>query len=854
MPFVLATQVGPYELGTLLGAGGMGEVYRARDTRLDREVALKVLPESFAGDAARLERFHQEARMLAALNHPNVVAIYDVGTFEGKPYIVSELLNGKTLRERLNEGPLSVRKAIEYATEIAQGLAAAHEKDVVHRDLKPENIFVTADGHIKILDFGLARVRPVVARSANPLSATTVADTQPGVVMGTVGYMSPEQVKGKTVDFRSDIFSFGSVFYEMVTGKRAFHRNSGVETMNAILNDEPVDVIDVRPSIPPAVDRILRHCLEKEPQHRFQSSRDLAFDLATLSSVSDSSTRRTTSAVSRSLRKILLASGVTVLLIAATAFLLWPEKPVRYEQLTFRRGYVYAARFTPGGQGVAYSAAWSGDPSEIFSANLENNESRPLGLRDAELLGISQRGELAVLLRPQIDMSGFLRRGTLGVVNMSGGTAPREIVENVEGADWSPDGNSLVVLRTDSGNEYWIEYPVGKVIYRSPLPAWLTDVRISRSGNSIAAVEHPARNDDRGRVIVLDLQGGVTFQGPLWNGVFGLTWKSERELIVSAIPNNRQERRQLVVLNLNGRVHFLQDLPAEVTVHDLDREGRMLFTVNQRNIVIREQTSTGISRDLSWLDRSILDVLTPDGSTILFHEGGQGGGGLGSTYLRSTDGSPAVKLCDGYGIDLSPDRKWALVFLPTVPVQLRLVPTGPGSVQPVSLPSIEQPAALGFTRDGKGIIWSGLNAQKERRNFFTGMRGENPQWSSAPGTFLVAATNGQYDIRATPNGVVLWNYQSHSGQPLPYSVQDGFPLAVTDDGKFMDWGRFDRRRLIVSRVDLQTGATKVTMEVSSEDLSGIVGLRRVISTRDREMFVYSYTRHLSQLFLSSPGR
>src|ERR1017187_2023653 len=288
MPLTPGTILGQYEIRSPLGAGGMGEVYRAHDTRLDREVAIKVLPESLTSDSVRLRRFEQEARAAAALNHPNILAVYQMATHEGASYMVSELLDGERLRERLRHGPIPLRKAIDYAVQIAHGLAAAHDKGIVHRDLKPDNLFVTKDGRVKILDFGLAKlVQPRDASGAEAtlagVEATIAQGTEPGMVMGTVGYMSPEQVRGKVADHRSDIFAFGTILYEMVTGKQTFRKPTSAETMSAILNEDPPSISQVTSTSPPGLQRVLHRCLEKSPEQRFQSAADLAFALEALS-------------------------------------------------------------------------------------------------------------------------------------------------------------------------------------------------------------------------------------------------------------------------------------------------------------------------------------------------------------------------------------------------------------------------------------------------------------------------------------------------------------------------------------------------------------------------------------------
>ena len=385
MALEAAARRGPYEILAPIGSGGMGEVYRARDTRLGRDVAVKVLPAAVAADPERLRRFEQEARAAGQLNHPNILVLLDVGDHQGVHYVVSELLEGETLRERLGAEPLPVRKALDYALQVARGLAAAHDRHIVHRDIKPENLFVTRDGLVKILDFGLAK-RAMSAPPATPPSAaaaTTIHVTEPGMVLGTVGYMSPEQVRGEAVDARSDIFSFGAVLYEMLTGRRAFQGASAVETMHAVLKDDPPDVSTGGRDIPPGLERVVRHCLEKRAEERFQSARDLAFALEALSApslpglpaVGARSTRRPWRAVA------------FMTLLAAVAGIPWisgrlrgEPPPASYRQVTFRRGAVQSARFAPAGDTVLYSGRFEAAPRAVYSPRLDTGESRSVGL------------------------------------------------------------------------------------------------------------------------------------------------------------------------------------------------------------------------------------------------------------------------------------------------------------------------------------------------------------------------------------------------------------------------------------------------------------------------------------------
>jgi len=364
--------VGHYRVLEKIGAGGMGEVFRAHDERLGRDVALKFVRSSSSRNPDHLRRFEQEARAAAALNHPNIVAVYDVGVDDGVPYIVSELLEGTTLRQRLTQGPLPLRQAIDYALQIVQGLIAGHERRIVHRDLKPENLFITRDGRVKILDFGVAKLQPL--ESERPIENLTTV-TKSGSVVGTVAYMSPEQLRAKPVDHRSDIFSVGAILYEMLTGRRAFRGDTEVDTMSAVLREEPPELSLEQARIPEAVRSGVRHCLEKEPEKRFQSARDLAFALETLSGTS---TPAASPALASRARIAKALPWALVGALAATSILLLalmklrPESPaLTYRRVTFEHGTVYSGRFAPDGQSVVYSAAWNGKPLQRIAPTLK---------------------------------------------------------------------------------------------------------------------------------------------------------------------------------------------------------------------------------------------------------------------------------------------------------------------------------------------------------------------------------------------------------------------------------------------------------------------------------------------------
>ncbi len=398
------TRLGSYEVIAPLGAGGMGEVYRARDPRLSREVALKVLPESVAGDSDRLARFEQEARAASALNHPNIVTIYEIGQSDGTPFIAMELVDGKTLRELTVAGALPFRRIVSIAAQAAEGLAKAHGSGIVHRDLKPENLMVSRDGYVKILDFGLSKLVAPDSGGVSAMPTLARPETHPGTVLGTVAYMSPEQASGESVDFRSDQFSLGSILYEAACGEKAFSRRTAAETMSAIIREEPEPLARARPEIPPPLRWIIERCLAKDPEERYASTRDLARDLAGVRDhISEVTSGAETPAVAapRGKRRLLpiLAGAGLLLLGALTHALLAPGSVGKsaapsFRRLTFRHGSLQNARFAPDGRTILYGATWEGEPARLYQARPESPESRPFdfGADRADILAISSFG------------------------------------------------------------------------------------------------------------------------------------------------------------------------------------------------------------------------------------------------------------------------------------------------------------------------------------------------------------------------------------------------------------------------------------------------------------------------------
>ncbi len=772
----------------------MGEVYRAKDPRLGRDVAIKVLPASFSADPDRLRRFEQEARAAGVLNHPNITAVYDIGTHEGAPYVVSELLEGETLRSALSGGKLSQRKAIDYALQIAHGLAAAHEKGIVHRDLKPENLFVIKDGRVKILDFGLAKLTHTEAGPEVTSLPTATGGTEPGVVLGTLGYMSPEQVKGKPADARSDIFSFGAILYEMLSGQRAFRGDSAAETMSAILREEPPDLSVTDQSVSSGLERIVRHCIEKNPEQRFHSAHDVAFALEALSGVS---TPAGTAAVMGHERQRKWKLGAAVLALCVGVGLVSffagrgtgparGPRDVTVKLLTFRSLPIFRALFAPDGRMIVFSAAPEGNRPELFTLAPEYPEPRPLGVPDAQLLSVSSKGELALLTHARY-IHQRLFTGTLARMPLGGG-APREVLEGVREADWSPDGENLAIIREVDGKDR-LEYPIGKVLYATG--GYLSDLRFSPAGDRIAFLEHPYRWDDRGGVAVVDLTGKKAGLAEGYWGEEGLAWSPDgKEVLFSAgVGYSNFDVR---AVTLTGRNRVALPSSGGLTIFDISREGRWLAArqdIKFRLMAMAPGANT--ERDLSWLDASFAVALSADGRSLLFTEYS---GAFGNNYavcLRKTDGSPVVRLGEGWAGDLSPDGRWALAVVPTSPDRLMLYPTGPGEPRRLESGDIREYSSARWFPDGRRILVCGAEPKHASRCYVQDVSGGKPRAVTAEGTkngivspdgtlLLVQGSRDEYQL-----------YPSAGGEPRPVSslAPDDIVARWTADGNGFLAGR-----------------------------------------------------------------
>jgi len=859
MTLASGTKLGPYEIGAQLGAGGMGEVYRARDPRLGREVAVKVLPASFATDADRLKRFEQEARAAGVLNHPNITAVHDFGTNpgDGSPYIVTELLEGETMRARMSTGPIPVRKALDWAVQLAKGLAAAHEKGIVHRDLKPENIFLTQDGRVKILDFGLAKLKVEKDEGGQTDLRTISGATEPGVVLGTMGYMAPEQVRGKPADRRSDIFAFGTILYEMLAGQRAFRGDTAADTITAILTKEPPDLSATNKEVHPGLDRIVRHCLEKNPEERFDSARDVAFDLEALSGLSSPTlaTGARVLPIERKKRPWAIAALAAVLgAVIAGPFVYSAGKkagfvqPPAFKQITFSRGEVGSALFAPDGQTIVYSAGWEGKPFEVFVNRPESPESRPFGLGAAEVLAISKQGEMAVSLNRRTQHP-FVRTGRLARISIAGG-APRDILDEVQFADWSPDGQTMAIVR-DVGIKNRLEYPIGKTLFETT--GWVGQIRVSPAGDLVAFVDHPFQNDDGGRVSVVDRAGKKRELTPVYATVQGLVWTADGKEIWYTAAEGGFNRAVHAVPSGGGASRLVGRVPGISTIHDISKDGRVLMTNESARLgILARGPGDEKERELSWLDYSLVTDISSDGQKILITESGEGGGPGYSAYLRKIDGSPAVRLGPGSTEAFSPDGTWAISITNTEKPQIVLLPTSVGEPRALTYEGVD-PLAADFLPDGKQIVFTASQAGQGTRLYLRGVDGSKSRAVSPEGYSIFRGTitpDGKgIVVRGPDRRIYLYPIAGGEPQALAGLTDKLRPVRFTADGKYLYLQEEQTVPLRVDRYEMATGRADLWKELMVADAAGLNSISRFVVTPDGKTYAYSYLRVLSYLQL-----
>jgi Tol biopolymer transport system component/predicted Ser/Thr protein kinase len=850
MTLASGKKLGSYEIAAPLGAGGMGEVYRAKDAKLGREAAIKILPEALASDPDRRLRFEQEARSASALNHPNILTIYDIGEADGSLYIAMELVEGKTLRELLASGePLPTRKLLDVAVQTAEGLAKAHDAGIVHRDLKPENLMVSKDGYVKILDFGLAKLTEPVSQGQSIAPTAIAAPTEPGTVMGTAGYMSPEQASGQSVDYRSDQFTLGAIVYEMATGKKAFQRKTGAETLVAIIREEPEPLGQLAPKAPAPVRWIVERLLAKDPEERYASTRDLARDLKSLR---DHLTETSVSGALQPAEPVkprrrgwpLLAAaalllGVGLGLLARSALGGKPAPPTQFERLTYQSGTIQGARFAPDGQTIVYGAAWDGAPLEVFSTRPGSAEFRLLGLPGAAVLAVSSEGEIAVSLHRHY-LLGYQATGTLARVTLAGG-APREILEGVQDADWSPDGKQLAVSRV-VGNQSRLEYPVGKVLFQSS--GWVGALRVSPDGRHLAFFDHSQRGNNDGNLVILDSTGKERARGPFVKAAMALAWSpSGDEVWYGGIS----------AMSLEGRVRQVWT-STRAAITDIAKDGRVLFAeATGRRELLGFPASDAAPRNLTVLNWSFPTDVSRE--TVLLNEQQVDPPAI---YVRKLDGSPAVRIGDGAAYGLSPDGKWALATKLPDRRPIILIPTGPG--EPKTLDIGDLTCMWGnFFPDGKRILILGNEPGRAPRLYVQALGGagaaaSKPRPITPEGVTIAAqalSPDGQSIVARGPDGqIAIYPVEPGQPRPVPGLQPEDLPIRFTPDGRSLFVNRLSSPPGIIEIVDIATGRRTTWKEFVPPDPAGVELVGPAMIAQDAKSYVYSYRRELDELYLA----
>jgi len=853
------SRIGQYEILGLLGVGGMGEVYRARDLRLGRDVALKTLPAAVVADPDRLARFEREARLLATINHPNVATIHGFESDHGVSALVMEVVEGETLEDRLRRAPpnkgLALRAVQHIAGQIAAALDAAHEKGIVHRDLKPANIKLTADDSVKVLDFGLAKpLEREPGAGAQTHRGTTM--TEVGLVLGTAAYMSPEQARGQPVDRRTDIWAFGCILYEMLTGRSAFAGDTHSDTIAAVLRAD-VDFAALPSNVPSALRKLVARCLERNPKARL---RDIADARLYLEDAAHAPSSQQPAARGELTRRGALAGGAALALVGAVVgggTTLWSARGAAtaaepsYQRLTFRRGMIRTARFSPDFQTVLYGALWDGDVCRVYTVRPDSPESTALPLPPATPLAVSTSGELALGLGAHL--RGVMTYGTLARVPLAGG-APRELEENIKYADWSPDGSSLAIVRR-VGEHDRLEFPAGTVVAEPELPVGgFSFPRVSPRGDAVAAFELSGTDSLFGRLIVVDRSGAKRLvSADQYFNVFGLAWKGD-EVWFTAAERLPLFRNTVFAMDASGAVRVVARTAGNVTLHDVAPDGRVLIArTDDRGGVAVRAPGEEAERDLSWLDESVIADISADGRRVLFTETGVGGGPRLSTYLRGTDGALAVRLGDGFALALSPDGRRAIVLDVTQSTYLDVIPTGAGPSVRLERPGLRLVRAR-WLADGRNALVLAESGNATPRLYVldvdgTAVRPVTPEglvvgrsgWAVSPDSTMVAVSTAegvdlfpiaQGDVRRVPGSAAHWSVVAW--------IEGG--LVISEDP--LAGG-------VLQRVDPATGERETWANIQPPDPAGIMTLNHYnfAVTPDGRGYAYGWHRAISDLYL-----
>jgi Tol biopolymer transport system component len=776
-----------------------------------------------------------------------------------------ELVDGTSLRDIIESRPMAVKKLLSIAAQAADGLAAAHEKGIVHRDLKPENLMVDRSGRVKILDFGLAKLVLTPSASAEDATVSLAEKTSEGTILGTVGYMSPEQASGKQVDFRSDQFSLGAIVYEMATGRRAFRGATPVETLSSVIRDDPSPIPEAAPGAPAPLVWAIDRCLAKDPSERYGSTRDLARDFANLrdhvgrdgSSPSVSAGPAEPKGVSPRWAARVVVAAAAAVAAAGLAFLAGSRTARReaptFERITFRRGTIVSARFAPGGDSIVYGARWEGKPLEIFSTRGSGMESRSLGITNADILSISRSGEMAISVNRRV-LGGFLYTGTLARADLSGG-APREILENVSEADWTPDGKELAVSKRSNEGGYELDLPAEKRLFSTP--GWISHPRVSPKGDLVAFIHHPVPGDDRGEIMVVDRAGKTHVLSGGWGSAQGLAWRPDgREVwFTSALGTNRY----LNAVSLAGKTRLVDQMAASLVLQDISPAGRVLLTrVDLPVNLFVESEGAASEVNLTWLDASIVHDISPDGKVVTFTEAGDGGGPYCSVYVRRVDEPYATRLGDGWAEGLSPDGKSVLAIDPSKATGLVIYPVGPGASRRIEHPGIGGEQWAAWLPGGQRIVFAGRETGHGVKIYVQDLAGRQalPITPEGVGVFFIESPyaslspDGRRVAVDDPAGVLtLYSLEGEAPKTVPGARSGEGPVGWGSDGRSLFVSGAHEIPARVVRIALDSGARTPFKDLSPSDPAGVQAVDPVVLAPDGKAYAYSCLLYLSNLYV-----
>jgi eukaryotic-like serine/threonine-protein kinase len=851
-----------------LGGGGMSRVFLAEEIALARRVVLKVLPPELA-PMVIAARFEREIRVAARLQHPHIVPLLAAGHAGGLLYYTMPLVEGESLRTRLaQDSELPLAEAARLFREIADALAYAHGEGVVHRDIKPDNVLLS-HRHAVIADFGVARA------VSEAVGESTL--TQTGMTVGTPGYMAPELAAGEPrVDHRADLYALGVVAYEMLAGQPPFRGGTFQALVAAQLTQVPQPLTEARPTVSPELAAIVHRCLQKRAADRFQSAQEL---LAALDRVVPSldrlevvtppswaagpaggaSAQRERSHLPAGLsRRSALAGGAALGLLAgfaggafAAGTLRASAKPY-YQRLTFRRGMIRTARFGLDLRTVLYGALWDGDVCRVYSVRPESPESAPLGLPPATPLAVSSSGELALALGTHY--RGIMTYGTLARVPLAGG-APRQLQELVKYADFSPDGRELALVRRDGARDV-LEFPAGTVLaVPEAVNGGFSFPRVSRWGDAVAVFELNWPNWLVGRVLVVDRNGNRRTVSDQYFNVFGLAWHGD-EVWFTAAEAMPLFRNTVYAMGPSGEVRIITSIPGNASLHDIAPDGRVLIarTDDRSGLAVRTSADAA-ERDLSWLDASSICDISPDGSRVLFTENGVGGGPQQTVYMRSTDGSPAVRLGDGTAIALSPDGQWAIVRGGNALPHFDLLPTGAGESRRLERPGLAFLAAR-WLRDGRHVV---VQARPRDGNgvvrlFLLDVDGDmtiaiTPDDRAIEANAWAVAPDGAAVAVSTADAIEVYPVAGGTPRRVPGTGATAHVVGWIDGGILVSDDPLAGG--LVVRVDPESGNRSDWMDFQPRDPAGIMNLNlaELVVTPDGGGYAYTWHRAISDLFV-----